>query len=108
MDEQARKVGLNEAAFRAVNEQIDSLADSFGMEPEGPEFICECADIDCTERLTVSHEAYLRVREDPRLFLIFPGHEAAGAAEDVVAQADGYSVVQKREGAPANLARELR
>ena len=104
MDERQRRVGLNEALFRAVNEQIESLSQRFGMRTDRVEFICECGNADCTDRVHVALHEYLGVREDAARFLIVPGHETLDT-EDVVEAHDDYYVVQKREGGPAELAR---
>jgi hypothetical protein len=42
-DERARRVGLNEAIFRQVNEQIRDLIRGFGTEQGTMSVICECA-----------------------------------------------------------------
>ena len=41
-----------------------------------PVFICECANDGCTEQLAVDLDNYQRVREEPRLFFVIPGHQA--------------------------------
>jgi hypothetical protein len=105
-DERARRVGLNEAIFRQVNEQIRSLGRDFESDRGTMTVICECGKSDCTERLEVEVSAYERVREDSRLYLIVKGHEIPDV-ETVVEHAEGFEVVQKREGEPADLSREL-
>ena len=105
-DERARRVGLNEAIFRQVNEQIRDLNRGFGTEQGTMTVICECGNSDCTERLELGVADYERVRSDPRLYAIAPGHDIP-AVETVVEQGDGYDVVQKDEGVPAELSREL-
>lgn len=105
-DERARRVGLNEAIFRQVNEQIRDLDRGFGTEQSTMSVICECGSSDCTERLELRVEEYERVRSDARLYVIVPGHQIP-SVESVVEQRDGFDVVQKDEGAPAELSREL-
>jgi hypothetical protein len=105
-DERARRVGLNEAIFRQVNEQIRSLNRDFGEDEGTMTVICECGHADCAERLELSVSAYERVRGDARLYVIATGHEIPDV-ESVVEQTEGYDVVQKREGAPSELARRL-
>ena len=105
-EDQARRVGLNESIFRQVNEQIESLNRDFGAEPRRMTVICECADGDCTERFEISVSEYEEVRSDPRRYVIVSGHELP-EYESIVARGEGYDVVQKREGAPAELARKL-
>jgi hypothetical protein len=102
-DERAARIGANEALFREVNEHIDGLNTQFGGD-EAFSIVCECGNGNCAEQISVSQELYERVRAEGELFLIVPGHERP-EAEDVVEEEPGYSVVRKREGLPAEIAR---
>jgi hypothetical protein len=104
-EEQARRVGLNEALFREVNEQIRSLADEFSAEDGAITVICECGDADCTERVELRLSDYERVRGDSLLYVIAKGH-VFPEVERVVDGTDGYEVVEKRAGPAADLAEE--
>jgi hypothetical protein len=66
--------------------------------------VCECADLACTQQLVVPVEDYERVRSDPALFFVVPGHEWP-SVEDVVEATPGFNVVRKHEGAAAEVAR---
>ena len=105
-DAQARRVGLNEAIFRQVNEQIRDVNRELGTDEGTLTVICECGHADCTERLELSVSTYERVRSDSRLYVIAPGHEIP-AFERVVEQAGGFDIVRKDEGEPAELSRKL-
>lgn len=105
-EEPGRRVALNEVIFRQVNEQIESLNHGFGTELSTMTVICECADGDCTERVEIAVSEYERVRADPLLYIIVPGHELTDV-ESIVDSGAGYDIVQKREGAAARLAKEL-
>ena len=103
--EQARRVGLNEALFREVNEQIRGLAGEFSV-AEGPiTVICECGKGDCTDRLEVPIAEYERVRGESTLYLVTKGHVFPDL-EQVEEESAGYDVMRKREGTPADVARE--
>jgi hypothetical protein len=104
-DEQGRRVGLNEAIFRQVNEQIESLNQGFGSDLGYLTVICECADGDCTERFQIAVSEYEKVRANPLRYVIVPGHEFPDF-ESLVTSGAGYDVVQKREGAAARVAEE--
>lgn len=104
-DEQARRVGLNEALFRQVNEQIRGLTRSFGADDGTMTVICECAMPDCTDQLVVGVEDYERVRSDARCYMIAAGHEIP-ELEEVLEEHDGWGVVRKREGIPAEVSEE--
>ncbi len=104
-DEQARRVGLNEALFREVNEQIRRLTEEFGEEEETITVICECGSADCTDRLELRLSEYGRVRSDGRLYVIAKGHEFPDV-ERVVDSTDRFDIVRKLGGIPAELARD--
>ncbi|HKN63255.1 MAG TPA: hypothetical protein VJV76_02880 [Gaiellaceae bacterium] len=106
MSDRARRVGLNEAIFRQVNEQIRGLNRDFGTEQGTMTVICECGNSDCTERLEVLVSDYERIRGDARLYVIARGHEIP-SVETVVEQNETYDVVQKDEGEPAELSKTL-
>jgi hypothetical protein len=93
-----QRAARNEALFREVNENIALLEERHGTTPEEPLFICECAMADCTERLRVEPHDYRRVRGQPRLFFVLPGHEEP-QLERVVERHPAYLVVEKTGGA---------
>ena len=102
MNDRARKIGANEALFREVNERIEEVADSFGLESQ-LDLVCECGDAACTERIVLTRDEYSAVRGDPALFAIYPGHETPDV-ETVVAKRVRFDVVRKHEGVPEALA----
>lgn len=104
-DEQGRRVGLNEALFRQVNEEIRGLTSTFGTDGGTMAVVCECGDAACTEQLEVGISDYERVRSDSRMYVIAHGHEIP-ELERVVESRDGWEIVQKREGTPADVSRE--
>lgn len=104
MDERKRRVGLNEALFRQVNEEIESLGRLTALADSSLDIVCECGDLLCAERIAVSTNAYERVRADPTLFFVLPGHDIP-AVEDVVEATNHYDIVQKRKGGASELAK---
>jgi hypothetical protein len=107
VDERARRIGINEALFRQVNEEIDRLASERdqGGEPLG--VLCECGDIDCTGQIAMSPSEYQQLRSDSTLFAVMPGHEAPDV-EDILHRREGYNVVRKRSGPAAKIAEATR
>jgi hypothetical protein len=101
--ERGRRVGENEALFREVNERIEELEEEFGSHRTF-EIVCECADVSCAEHITVTRDEYTEVRSEPTMFFVIAGHEDL-QVEDVVDRRDGFNVVRKREGEPADVAR---
>jgi hypothetical protein len=106
MDERARRIGENEALYRSVNERIEDLNQAFGMVTSTMTAVCECGDAACAQQIDIPLADYERIRSDPTRFFIVPGHQEEGV-EDVVEEHDGFVVVQKHGGGPAELARDL-
>ena len=95
MDERARRVGLNEAMFREVNERIEGLNRTFGALTQQMDIVCECGRSTCLERILVPLPDYEHVRSDPTRFMLVPGHDDP-SVEAVVANGEGYVVVRKQ------------
>jgi hypothetical protein len=104
-DERGRRVALNEAVFREVNDRIEELAESFQLQNEPLNLVCECGDPTCVEHISIPHDEYEAVRREPTHFAVSPGHEIPDV-EEIVEKRRGYDVVRKREGAPAKIAEE--
>ena len=81
-----------EALFRDVNERIAESAERF--DADETEFVCECADPNCTHRVAATLAEYEEVREDPATFLLVPGHEHADI-ERVVSDRGRFRIVEK-------------
>lgn len=85
-----------EALFRDVNERIAESAERF--DASATEFVCECADANCTHKVSASLADYEEVRDDPATFLVVPGHEQTDI-ERVVAERRSFRVVEKVQAA---------
>jgi hypothetical protein len=92
MDERERRMALNEAMFRQVNEAVSSISSDF--EAGSFEIVCECGAIECTDRIPIGNAAYAALRSEPHRFAVIPGHERP-EVEEVIATEDGYHVVEK-------------
>jgi hypothetical protein len=86
------KRARTEALFRDVNERIAESAQRF--EADRTQFVCECADPNCTHRLEASLDEYEDVRADGATFMLAPGHEQKDI-ERVVANRGRFHVVEK-------------
>ena len=71
--EELIKRAHTEAVFRDVNERIAESAERF--DSETTEFVCECADPSCADRVEATLEQYESVRDESTTFLLVPGHE---------------------------------
>jgi hypothetical protein len=93
VDERERRLALNEALFREANERVETVADQLG--PDVPyEFLCECANADCTFRISLPLPVYESIRADPRQFVVLPLHYTP-EVEDLVIEDDTHWVVRK-------------
>ena len=99
-DERTRRIGLNEALFRKVNESVHEL----DLDEEH-DMLCECGDENCTAQIRISSDAYEQLRSDSAQFAVVHGHTAPDV-ESVVAQTEGYEVVRKRAGLAQEIAEE--
>ena len=106
MDIREKRLGLNEAVFREVNERITGLAKLFKWgEPEPLDLVCECRDATCIQRIEITRSEYKAVRAVDTQFALYPGH-ADPEIERIISSHKGYEVVAK-QGEAAEVAREL-
>jgi len=93
VDERERRMAQNESLFREVNERVEAIAHRLG--PDVPyEFVCECANADCTYRVVLPLAVYESIRSDPKQFVVLPDHYTP-EIEDVIAKTDSHWVVRK-------------
>lgn len=105
-DHEARTVRAaeNQSLFRTVNERVDEL-NRAALFSEVAEWVCECADTSCTERISMTIDEYEAIRSSGNAFAVRPGHELA-EVEEVASRTERYLVVSKRSPG-ANTARAL-
>jgi hypothetical protein len=83
-----------EALFRDVNERIAESAERFDVDQT--EFVCECADPNCTDRVPVTLADYEEVRAEPTTFLTVPGHDQPDI-ERVISERGSFQVIEKMQ-----------
>jgi hypothetical protein len=88
------RAARNQSLFRAVNEKLKSAGSPFPEVTETNVLICECAALDCIETLELPVEQYEEVRAKPTHFFVLRDHVYPDV-ESVVAEHDGYVVVEK-------------
>jgi hypothetical protein len=93
---QHERRATTESLFRDVNERIAESAERF--DATATDFVCECADPNCTHRISASLEEYEEVREDPATFLVVPGHEEEDI-ERIVSDRGRFHIVEKFQAA---------
>ena len=93
MDEREKRLAQNEALFREVNERVNDLVTHHGA-ASVHEYLCECANPDCTFRIRLDPADYEAVRSDPRQFVVLPLHYTP-EVETLAAKRESYWVVRK-------------
>jgi hypothetical protein len=94
MEERERRLGLNEAMFREVNERVEEVNQAFGSITGQFDIFCECGDMNCADRISVPVSEYERVRSDAKQFLLKVGHEDP-LVERVIENHESYVIVEK-------------
>ena len=96
LDREAREQAVkNEAIFREVNERVAALDEAHAISKDEPwEFLCECGNADCTERISLTREEYELVRSNALHFAIRPDH-VLPEIERVVHASERFVVVEK-------------
>jgi inactivated superfamily I helicase len=88
------RTAKNESLFREVNERIGEAAQRTVAITTDADFVCECASLECTERITIGLDEYEWVRSEPKRFMLVAGHEQTDV-EQIVTRRNGYVVVEK-------------
>jgi hypothetical protein len=98
------RAAQNQSLFREINERINGLNESFSMLLPRGEWVCECADTACVERIEMTGAEYEAIRQGPNRFPVIPGHELAEVER--VVEASGCYLVVEKIGAGAAVARD--
>lgn len=103
MDDKVKRA-RTEALFRDVNERIAESAHRF--DADSTQFVCECADPNCTHRLEATLDEYEEVRANGATFMLAPGHEQDDI-ERVVRVKSRFNVVEKVQATVRETVRRL-
>ena len=95
--EREARLARNQALYREVNERVRAINEAFdALLPLG-DWICECADPECVQRLSLTHEEYERLRADGTRFAVAPDEDHVyPEVENVVERHERYWVVEKQ------------
>jgi hypothetical protein len=93
-DVRGERAARNEALFRRVNERVEEVNKAFEPILGDSDFFCECADVDCMEKIRMTLAEYEALRAVSTHFAVKPQH-VLPANERVVEQRAGYIVVEK-------------
>jgi hypothetical protein len=94
----------NEALFREVNERIEDVSTALAPDDVPTQFLCECDDAECVEKVMATRAEYEAIRAVATHFVVLPGHVDPDI-EHVVQDSERFVVVEK-EGEAAHEARE--
>ena len=104
--ERERDVGATQSLFRDVNERINAMRRSRSLWVRVDEWLCECADESCAERVVMTPAKYEELRASPTRFAVAPDDaHVFPEAERIVEKREGYWVVEK-VGEAAKVAEE--
>lgn len=80
--------------FREVNERIEDLVRGTrsGLEIRPEQFLCECQDGQCTDRISLTLAEYAEIARDGDVFIVAHGHETD--ADLVIGERPGYLLVR--------------
>jgi hypothetical protein len=96
-----------QSLFRDVNERVREIHATFADFVPMGDWVCECADNACVERIALTTEEYEQVRADATTFAIAAGQRHVfEQIEEVVRRTDRYWVVQK-DGAAGELVKRV-
>ncbi len=97
LEEREARGARTQSLFRDVNERVQEINHAFSMALPLGEWVCECANDACSERIMMTIDEYESVRANARWFAVAPWDEHYFAdIEDIVERTDRYWVVQKR------------
>ena len=99
------RLARNEAFFRELNERIHGVAIEHGHDGHPYEFLCECADTHCLDRVALTLDEYETIRADGRRFVLAQGHELPEI--EVVVLSEAAHVVVEKVGEAGKVAERL-
>jgi len=85
-----------QSLFRDVNERVREINTVFAEHVPLGDWVCECAENACTERIALTTPEYEAIRANPRRFAVAPSEDhVIQEIEDVVERQDRFWVVEK-------------
>jgi hypothetical protein len=105
MKTEINRIARTESLFRDVNERIAEVAENLGS--DDAEFVCECADTECGERVEVPLHEYELVREDGARFLVAPGHVEPEYEHVLMRRSEHQVIAKSKDPRLAEAARGL-
>jgi hypothetical protein len=104
-DQHVLRTAADQALFRTLNERVKELNEMFDVVLPMGDWVCECGDLGCIERIELTLGEYAAVRRNPSWFALAPGHEHSDT-ERVIERNARYTIVEKTGEAAAYAAGE--
>jgi hypothetical protein len=101
---QAESRARNQVLYRAVNNRILDVNDTFG-EWDHAEFLCECGVSGCETKVQLNAHEYRAIRAQPTHFFTAVGHFEP-LVDLVVEEGERYWIVETVPGEPTKIATE--
>jgi hypothetical protein len=105
MSERELRIAHTEALFRDVNERIVESAKR--VDSDVADFVCECSDPACVDRVQTTISEYEHARADATRFLLVPGHEDPEVERVVKRPSRRLAIVKKVNEIVARRVRRL-
>lgn len=94
--EKQRKAAHNQSLFREVNERVSRTTSGQFDDVSYNEWVCECADPSCSERLQMTMAEYEALRQHANRFAVLPDEAHVFAdVENIVEKTERYWLVTK-------------
>lgn len=106
-DEVQARGARTQSLYRDVNERVLDINNAFSIAITHGDWICECADDSCSERIPLSIEEYEAVRASPIRFAIAPGVEHFFAELEVLVEKNERFWVVEKTGTAGELAAKV-
>jgi hypothetical protein len=91
-----KRAASNQTLFRDVNERVKELNEGFTLFTPLGEWICECANDTCTERVEMSAVEYEKIRSEGMRFFVAPSDEHVWPDVELVTErTERYWIVEK-------------
>ena len=90
------RAAKNQSLFREVNERVRDLNERFHLFTALGDWVCECANEECVERIEMTVREYERVRSTAQRFVVSSADEHVWPdVERVVERLPNYWIVEK-------------
>ena len=93
-----QRAARNQSLFREVNERVKDVNDGFHVFTDLNDWVCECANESCVERIELSAQEYEHIRKHGARFFVAPSSEHVWPeVERIVERHPNYWIVEKIE-----------